>query len=59
MQDRDIEEKFMSLAEPVLGTVRSRAAWEGWRDIAASADLATLMGLLDFYPDLHDEGSRQ
>jgi 2-methylcitrate dehydratase PrpD len=47
MQDRDIEEKFTSLAEPVLGTERSRAAWEGWRGIAASPDVGSLMNLLD------------
>jgi 2-methylcitrate dehydratase len=47
MQDRDIEEKFTSLAEPVLGTERSRAAWEGWRGIAASPDVAALMNLVD------------
>ena len=59
MQDRDIEEKFVSLAEPVLGVVRSRQAWQGWRNIAASPDLAALMGLLDLRPDLHNEGSRK
>lgn len=47
MQDRDIEEKFTALAEPVLGSVRSRAAWQGWRGIAASPDVAALMNLLD------------
>jgi 2-methylcitrate dehydratase len=47
MQDCDIEEKFTSLAEPVLGTERSRAAWEGWRGIAASPDVGSLMNLLD------------
>jgi len=47
MRDRDIEEKFTSLTEPVLGVVRSRVAWEGWRDIAASPDVAALMNLLD------------
>jgi 2-methylcitrate dehydratase len=47
MQDRDVEEKFTALAEPVLGAVRSRAAWEGWRGIAASPDVAVLMNLLD------------
>jgi 2-methylcitrate dehydratase len=47
MQDRDIEEKFTSLAEPVLGTERSRVAWQGWRGIAASPDVAALMNLLD------------
>jgi 2-methylcitrate dehydratase len=47
MQDGDIEEKFISLAEPALGLARSRAAWQGWRGIAESADLALLMDLLD------------
>ena len=47
MQDRDIEEKFRSLAEPVLGAARSRAAWEAWRGIASSPDIAALMNLLD------------
>src|SRR4029078_2932419 len=40
MQDRDIEEKFRALGEPVLGAERSRAAWEGWRDVTPSADVA-------------------
>ena len=51
MQDRDIEEKFRALGEPVLGAERSRAAWEGWRDVTASADVAGLLELLDL-PDL-------
>jgi 2-methylcitrate dehydratase len=51
MQDRDIEEKFTALAEPVLGAERSRAAWERWRDVTRSADLARLLELLDL-PDL-------
>ena len=51
MQDRDIEEKFRALGEPVLGAERSRAAWEGWRDVTPSADVAGLLELLDL-PDL-------
>jgi len=47
MQDRDIEEKFTALAEPVLGGARSHAAWEAWRGTAASPDVAALMNLLD------------
>jgi 2-methylcitrate dehydratase len=47
MQDRDIEEKFRALGEPVLGAERSRAAWEGWRDVTPSADVAGLLELLD------------
>ena len=47
MQDRDIEEKFTALVEPVLGDARSRAAWESWRGIAAAPDVAALMNLLD------------
>ncbi|HEY1235089.1 MAG TPA: MmgE/PrpD family protein [Candidatus Binatia bacterium] len=47
MKNHDIEEKFTSLAEPVLGAVRSRAAWEAWRGIAASPGVGPLMNLLD------------
>ena len=51
MQDRDIEEKFTALAEPVLGAERTRTAWWRWRDVNRSADVAALLELLDL-PDL-------
>jgi 2-methylcitrate dehydratase len=47
MQDKDIDEKFLSLAEPVLGQARSRAALAGWRQVAQAATLAPLIELLD------------
>lgn len=47
LQDRDIEEKFTTLAEPVLGAGRRRAAWALWRDVTRSADLADMLELLD------------
>jgi len=51
MQDRDIEAKFTALAEPVLGAERSRTAWGRWREVTQSADVASLLELLDL-PDL-------
>jgi hypothetical protein len=47
MRDKDIDEKFLSLAEPVLGQARSRAALAGWRQVAQAATLAPLIELLD------------
>jgi 2-methylcitrate dehydratase len=50
MQDRDIEEKFMALAEPVLGTEGCRKALDGWWHVQDAEDVSELMQLLDIKP---------
>jgi 2-methylcitrate dehydratase len=47
MQDHDIEEKFMALAEPVLGTEHCRKSLDGWWHVQATEDVSELMQLLD------------
>lgn len=47
MQDQHIEEKFMALAEPVLGQDRGRKALEAWWCVQDAPDVAALMDLLD------------
>ena len=47
MQDADIAEKFLTLATPKLGRVRSTAALDAWMQVGAADDIAGLMGLLD------------
>jgi 2-methylcitrate dehydratase len=46
MQDAHIEEKFLALAEPVLGA-RARAALHQWWSLPDAADIAALIQLLD------------
>jgi len=50
MQDHHIEEKFMALAEPVLGEDRSRKALDSWWHVQDAPDIAALMDLLDIQP---------
>jgi 2-methylcitrate dehydratase len=50
MQDHHIEEKFMALAEPVLGKERSRKALDAWWRVQDASDIATLIDLLDLQP---------
>jgi 2-methylcitrate dehydratase len=47
MQDSHIEEKFIALAEPVLGSARSRQALEGWWRVQDAADVGALMELFE------------
>lgn len=47
MQDAHIEEKFRGLAEAVLGSIRCRAALEGWWRIDEADDVSALIRLLD------------
>jgi 2-methylcitrate dehydratase len=47
MQDSDIEEKFMALAEPVIGKVRARNALDRWWQVEKAEDVSALMQLLD------------
>lgn len=47
MQDSHIEEKFFSLAEPILGNTRCRAALEGLWKVSQVEDVSALMRLLD------------
>jgi len=47
MQDRDIEEKFLALAEPVLGKARCRAALDRWWRIQEADDVSALIRLVD------------
>jgi 2-methylcitrate dehydratase PrpD len=50
MEDRHIEEKFLTLAEPVLGAARSRSALNAWWRIDAAQDVSRLTQLLDLEP---------
>jgi hypothetical protein len=50
MEDRHIEEKFLALAEPVLGAARSRSALNAWWRIDAAQDVSRLTQLLDLEP---------
>jgi 2-methylcitrate dehydratase len=47
MQDRHIEEKFMTLAESVLGRERCRTALNGWWRIREAEDMSQLIRQLD------------
>lgn len=53
MQDRDIEEKFAALVEPVLGRHRCRRALQGWWQTEEASQLSELVELLDI------EGTRE
>ena len=47
MQDSHVEEKFFSLAEPVLGQNRCRTALDRWWQIPGAGDMRELIRLLD------------
>ena len=47
MEDPDIEKKFLTLAEPVIGTERSRAALDAWWHVDDAKDVRQLLQLLD------------
>jgi 2-methylcitrate dehydratase len=47
MQDRHIEEKFIALAEPVLGQERCRRAVDEWWQVRDAEDVNGLIQLLD------------
>jgi 2-methylcitrate dehydratase len=47
MQDRHVEEKFMALAEPVLGPERCRSALNHWWRVSDVEDVGRLLQLLD------------
>jgi 2-methylcitrate dehydratase len=50
MQDQHINEKFVALAEPVLGQVRCQTALEGWWRVRHAGDLRLLIRLVDLEP---------
>ncbi|HEY7317280.1 MAG TPA: MmgE/PrpD family protein [Candidatus Binatia bacterium] len=47
MQDRHIEEKFIALAEPLLGQDRCRTALDRWWRVRTAPDVSQLIQLLD------------
>jgi 2-methylcitrate dehydratase len=47
MQDHHIEEKFLGLAEPVLGKERCRGALASWWQIQDCGDIGALVRMLD------------
>ncbi len=47
MQDKDIKEKFLRVAEPVLGSVRASTALERWWDLQYVSDISEALALLD------------
>jgi len=50
MQDSHVEEKFFTLAEPVLGQNRCRTALDRWWQIASADDMREPIRLLDLDP---------
>lgn len=46
MQDRDIDAKFMGLAEAVLGRARAATALQSWWRVAEAVDISELIELL-------------
>jgi 2-methylcitrate dehydratase len=50
MGDGHIEEKFLRLAEPVLGSERGRRVLERWWQIDTASDLGSALDLLDLEP---------
>jgi 2-methylcitrate dehydratase len=53
MQDRHVEEKFMALAEPVLGPERCRSALNRWWTVCDAEDMSRLTQLLDLEAPEH------
>lgn len=47
MQDRHIEEKFMALAEPVIGQERCRTALDRWWQVQDVGDISQIIQMLD------------
>ncbi len=47
MQDKDIDEKFLSLAEPVLGQERSQTALAAWWRVSTTENIAASLRTLD------------
>lgn len=47
MQDKDIKEKFLRVAEPVLGSVRASTALESWWDLQHVSEISEALALLD------------
>ena len=47
MQDRHVEEKFIALAEPVLGQERCRTALDRWWQVRDIGDVSQLIQMLD------------
>ncbi|MGH7771973.1 MAG: hypothetical protein ACREQA_07010, partial [Candidatus Binatia bacterium] len=50
MQDKDIREKFLGVAKPVLGSERASAALERWWDLQNVSNLTEALGLLELEP---------
>ena len=50
MEDGHIEEKFLRLAEPVLGPARCRSALDGWWHVHDAQDVGRLIQMLDLEP---------
>ena len=47
MQDKDIQDKFMRAAEPLLGSERASLALERWYDLRHVSDISEALKLLD------------
>ena len=47
MQDKDIEDKFSAMAEPVLGAGRSRSALDAFWNAGAAGNIGALFAMLD------------
>ncbi|MGH7770813.1 MAG: MmgE/PrpD family protein [Candidatus Binatia bacterium] len=50
MQDKDIREKFLGVARPVLGLNRASAALECWWDLEHVSNLSDALSLLELKP---------
>ena len=51
MQDEDIEKKFLTLGDPIIGRARSAAALEAWMGVWGADDIGRLMDFLDLKAD--------
>jgi hypothetical protein len=47
MQDKDIEDKFNAMAEPVLGAARCRSALDALWKVRDAGDVGALFAMLD------------
>jgi hypothetical protein len=50
MQDKDIEEKFSAMAEPVLGSDRCRRSLDALWKARAADNIGALFAMLDLKP---------
>ena len=55
MEDRHIEEKFLTLGEPVIGKERCRSALDSWWNVHDAENVSRLIQLIDLQPHAANE----